>query len=141
MPTKDYWTVDMTAPIHFIAPPVWDNGPGYGFVEKDGAVSVALLTDISDIAPVTIENAENGLSRIRFESGRYLDFVTNGDGTVAAVANSDGMAFKLHKFAQDRYKLINADGMAVFNQNNRGVFSLSLAPESFATTQVFRFVK
>lgn len=141
MPTRDYWTVDMTAPVHFIAPPVWDNGTGYGIVENDGEVSVCALNGVNSLAPVTIETVADGYSKIRFESGRYLDFVKNDDGTVTAVANSDGMAFKLHKFAQDRYKLINSDGMAVFNQNNRGVFSLSLAPESFATTQVFRFVK
>lgn len=141
MPTKDYWTVDMTAPVHLIAPPVWDNGPGYGIVEKDGAVSVALLTDISDIAPVTIENADNGFSRIRFESGRYLDFATAEDGTVNAIAGESGTLLTLKKYAQDRYKLITADGNAVCNRNTRGVFTLSLDPCSFATTQVFRFVK
>ena len=82
-----------------------------------------------------------GCYRIRFESGRYLDFVTAEDGGLVAVANGDGMAFKLHKFAQDRYKLINAEGKALFNRNMRGSFSLSLDTCSFATTQIFRFVK
>ena len=141
MPTKDYWTVDMTAPVHFIAPPVWDNGAGYGIVEKDGVVSVYDLSVISELAPVTIENGADGYSRIRFESGRYLDFVKNEDRTFTAVANFEGMSFKLQKFAQDRYKLINAEGKALYNKNMRGSFALDLAPCSFATVQIFRFTK
>lgn len=141
MPTKDYWTVDMTAPVRFIAPPAWENGAGYEIVENNGEVSVRNITDASAVPYVTLEYGDDGFCRIRFESGRYLDFEVSEGGAVNAVANEKGMSLKLRKYAQDRYKLINADGKAVFNQNNRGAFSLSLAPESFAPVQVFRFIR
>jgi hypothetical protein len=131
----------MTAPVRFIAPPAWENGAGYEIVENNGEISVRNITDASAVPYVTIEYGDDGFCRIRFESGRYLDFEVPEGGAVKAVANEKGMSLKLRKYAQDRYKLINADGKAGFNQNNRGAFSLSLAPESFAPVQVFRFIR
>ena len=115
MPTRDYWSVDMTKPVKFIAPPVWENGPGYCFSESEsGLIGVSVISDKNAIPSVILEDCGDGYVKIRLESGRYIGIRETNVGTVtvpAAVADECGAQWKLEKFAQDRYKLVAPDGL------------------------------
>ena len=143
MPTFKYWNTDLSKPLTWIAPPVWDNGAGYAILVDDaGKVVTRDLSVAPGSSIITIEKAGDGFVKIRFESGKFLGITTlnaeNSGGTTIAIATDEGCKWKLDHFAQDRYKLRSEDGRSL--SNNRAGGNLELVGNSFATTQIFRFL-
>lgn len=110
LPTKNYWSVDLTKPVTVICPSFWsDNGEWYLSENEDHTFSVNQAKG----SAVILEVVENGYYRIRMASGRYIDVNDQN----ALVTTENGCKWKLQKFVQNRYRIITENGMRIRNEN------------------------
>ena len=114
MPTVNYWAVDLSKPVRLIAPGFNNVTADYGVCEKsDGSVAVS-----EDIAShITLENLEDGYSKVRFGSGSYLDIDSESGKTVTSEI---GARFRIERFAQNRYKIYAEDGRPLIRGHKIG---------------------
>lgn len=134
LPTKNYWTVDLTAPVRIETPDTWDRTDKcIALAVSDGVV--ALSDTRADV--FAFEKSADGLTRIRCEDGNYLATAENGELTV----RKEGDLFRIVPMATGRYHILTADGKALnfFDElNGNYIGKVCVATPSFFPTQIFR---
>lgn len=131
MPTKNYWSVDLSKPVQLICPSIWeDDGFFYPFETAEHTLAVRKAQP----AAFELVPADNGRYRLRLESGRYLDH----DGSTVT-ATTEGCEWSIEKFALDRYRFTAADGLMLKGAYRAGD-TLSVGGEGPRPIQGFTFV-
>lgn len=132
MPTKNYWSVDISSPVHIICPSIWEDD-GFFYPFETAAHTIEVHKDAP--AAFALKPVGNGRYLIRLvESGRYLDH----DGN-AVITTPNGCEWTVEKFALDRYRFTSADGLFLKGAYRTGD-ALTVGGEGPRPTQGFTFV-
>lgn len=136
IPTKNYWAVDLSRPVHIEAPDTWDRTENVvSLVLADGVLSLSS----SSADAFLPEPAEGDLVKFRLASGDYL--AVAADGT-RLTSRAEGDLFRLSPMATGRYRIfsVGGDALTFFDEiNSASGCDVRLTPPSFLPTQIFRF--
>ena len=134
LPTKNYWAVDLTAPVTIETPDTWDRS---GIVERLVVSGDALIPSGEGADAFLLEACGENRYRIRTTDGRYLAVGDDGHVTLGKAAD----IFRLLPVATGRYRIGAEDGKVLvfrdaFDKSpDRRIYVAAL---SFRANQIFR---
>ena len=113
LPTKNYWNVDLSAPVKLTSPNFWNSSDFvYSMIITDEG-KLGISTEKFDT--FILEAEGEGRFKIRTESNRYLAL---SEDQKYIICSESPEIFKIVRYAQNRYKIFASNGRVLIGSND-----------------------
>lgn len=113
LPTKNYWNVDLSAPVKLSSPNFWGSSDFvYSMIITDEG-KLGISTEKADT--FILEAEGEGRFKIRIDSTHYLAL---SEDKKYIICSESPEIFKIVRYAQNRYKVYVSDGRVLIGSND-----------------------
>jgi hypothetical protein len=136
LPTKNYWSFDMTKEVYITAPNMWEMSAGRYPLAIGDDTRLQILDEGNEGDKFLLWSTGEDRYLVRSQkTGMYLALTTDGNGVTLA---EKGDEFKFTKHAQCRYRITAPNGLDLVSAPGMTAPHITLGTTSCEANHVFR---